>query len=80
MLSDFECDARVRYQGGVLALNKIISEIDIEDIMPSRNPISDPFEFNYLNQKSERRRRFVDMIAAEFAQALTEALYKIGEK
>ena len=79
MFDEFVCEARVRFRGKDLALNKIIARVVLEDIMPVRGVV-DEFDMMRLSQGDERRRRFVDMISAEFAHALTEALFEMGEQ
>lgn len=73
----FICEARVTFRGKELALNKIVAQIALDEIAPSLKPPLDPFDLHRMDQTRERRLRFVDMIAAEFAHALTEALYKL---
>ena len=74
MYDDFTCEARVRFRGKDLALNKIVARVELDDMAPARGPV-DPFNYNFVQQAAERRQRFIDMISAEFAHALTEALY-----
>lgn len=76
MDDEFTCEARVRFRGEDLHLNRIIARFDLQEILPPRNPPMDPMDLSLVQQASERRRRFVDMIAAEFAHTLTEALFK----
>ncbi len=73
---EFECRAQVLYRGQELHLNKIIARFDLEEIMPPRDAISDPFDLHRVQETAERRRRFIDMLASEFAHSLTEALFK----
>lgn len=76
---DFTLESRVRYAGQTLALNQIVSRINLEDIMPIDGPV-EPSYFMVAQETSERRRRFIDMIAAEVAHALTEALFEARQK
>lgn len=77
MNDEFRCEARCSFGGKELNLNKIIAKIDIEEITPSRNPVFDPSDVWRNQERLERRKRLVDMIASEFAHALTDALYKL---
>lgn len=77
---EIRCEARVTFRGKELHLNRLIIQADIEDMLPPRYPIMDPFELSIRVEQTERRRRFVDCVAAEFAQALTEALYKAARQ
>lgn len=72
----FEVQARCRFNGEDLHMNKMLVQFDLEDIMPFRSMALDPSDIVRSQQASERRRRLVDMIAAEFAHSLTEALFK----
>lgn len=71
---EFVCEARVRFRGRDLALDKIISRINLDEIVPMQGP-ANPFDYNLYQQNAERRKRFIDMVASEFAHALTQALY-----
>ena len=71
---EFICEARVRFRGKDLALDKIISRVDLGEIIPERGPI-DSIHYMDHQQKLERRKRFIDMVTSEFAHALTEALF-----
>lgn len=75
MMDEFTCEARVRFRGKDLALNRIVARAELEDIMPPRHAIMDPLGMSQEMQSQERRRRLVDYIAGEFAHALTEALF-----
>lgn len=75
MFDELTCEARVRFRGKDLALNKIIARIDLEEILPSWNPPMTPADMADHVKRDERRHRFVDMLASEFAHALTEALH-----
>ena len=75
----FECQARVLFCGKELHFCKIVTQMSLETVAPYRHPFANPGDYIQAEQRAERRRRFVDMIAAEFAQALTEALYKTDE-
>ena len=79
-MMEFRCEARVTFNGRQLALDRIIAHVDIEEIMPSRGPFLHPYDVVDANKRDERRRRFIDFIAAEFAHALTEALYKAHKR
>lgn len=78
---EFVCEARVRFRGKDLALDRIVSRIDLEGMLPPRG-LTGPFDYPRVVKASERRKRFVDMLASEFAHALTEALYsdKVWER
>lgn len=75
MHDEFTCRAIVTFQGRELHLNKIVSRIDLAEIAPPRGPILDPADIHHATEASERRRRFIDFLAAEFAHSLTEALF-----
>lgn len=75
MIDEFICEARVRFRGQDLSLNKIVARVDLEEIAPLCGPIL-PSEVPDYHQRAERRRRLVDYIAGQFAHALTEALFK----
>jgi hypothetical protein len=79
MLDEFTCQAKVTFRGKVLALNRIVANIYLEDIMPSNIPLFDPSEYVSTLHRAERRKRFVDFVAAEFAQALTQAIFDTKE-
>lgn len=58
-----------------LALNNVITRLDLYDIRPVEGPI----EMAYLHdakQSRERRKRLVDLLASNFAHAITEALFE----
>ena len=74
----FECQARVLFRGETLALNKIVADIEIDDLIPPK--VFDPTFIIDYSQRAERRQRFFDLISAEFAHALTEAIFKLGGK
>jgi hypothetical protein len=76
MEREFEVQARCRFNGEDLWMEKIIARIDLEEVMPPRSAVLDPMDLVRVQQAAERRRRLVDMIAAEFAHTLTEALFK----
>jgi hypothetical protein len=76
MLEEFTCEASVMWRGKKLAMNKIVSRISLDDIMPTNTPFLHPADAIDFMRRDERRKRFVDMIAAEFAHALTEAIYR----
>jgi len=77
---EFICEARVRFNGKDLALNKIVSHIVLDDIVPTSSPLLYPTNAVDTMHRDERRQRFVDMISAEFAHALTEALFKASHR
>lgn len=74
MTDVFTCELRVSYRGKELALDKLISRIELADILPLRGPI-EPMMLGLYNERTERRNRFVDMLASNFAHALTEGLF-----
>lgn len=76
MDQEFRCEARVTFMGEELHLNKILARFAVEDIMPPRGLVLDPFDLVRVQENAERRRRFIDMVAAEFGHALTEAIFK----
>lgn len=73
--SEFKCTARVEFMGEILQIDKIITRIKLEDIMPQRDPALDPFDISRVNEATERRKRLVDYIASQIAYSLTEALF-----
>ena len=78
MNEEFTCQARVMWRGKELHLNKIVAQIDLDEIIPEKfiPPNPTPHDLYAINVRDERRRRFVDFISSEFAHALTEALFK----
>jgi len=82
MNEEFTCQARVMWRGKELHLNRIVAQIDLDEIIPPHMLMhEDPsiVSLHELSNRNERRRRFVDLISAEFAHALTEALFKVKE-
>ncbi len=71
--------AKVEFRGRVLAMDKIVARLTLEDIAPGSFP-SLPWEQAEFIERGDRRRRLVDLIAAEFAHALTEALFSAANK
>lgn len=78
--NDLVCNIRVEYRGKVLQMNRVSADFVIEDLIPPKGPEFDLDNLARLSHRSERRKRFVDMISGEFAHAITEALFKIGDK
>lgn len=68
--------AEVQFHGKTLHLNRLIMQFDLEDLLPARGPFIDPYDMVNVQQRAERRQRAVDLIAAQFAQALLEGIYK----
>lgn len=69
--------ARVSFQGKDLCLDKIVMQVDLDGMRPMRGvAFVMPGDVIQYNERQERRKRLVDLIAAEFAHALTEALFK----
>jgi len=81
MNEEFTCQARVMWRGKELHLNRIVAQIDLDGILPQKliSPTPMPKELYELNNNLERRRRFIDLLSAEFAHALIEALFKVPD-
>ncbi len=81
MNEEFTCQAKVIWRGKELHLNKILAQINLDEITPEEfiPPNPTPHDLYAINVRDERRRRFVDLISAEFAHALTEALFKMPD-
>lgn len=62
----------------VLHLNQIITEVDLDEIMPPRVVTHD--DYDNFQRTAERRERFISLIAAQVAQALIEGIYKRAMK
>jgi len=82
MNEEFICQARVVWRGKELHLNRIVAQIDLDEIIPPHMLMREEpsvVSLNELSDRNERRRRFVDLISAEFAHSLTEALFKMPD-
>lgn len=76
MFEEFTCEVRVRFRGKDLALNKIVSRVELEDMLPVKGPV-DPLNFGDIYKRQERRQRFIDMVSAQIATAMTDGLYTV---
>lgn len=57
-----------------LAVSRKINDFDLDEIARGPVPRFDPWDAMSHMQRMERRKRFVDMIAGDFAHALTSKL------
>ena len=64
----------------VLHLNQIITEVDLDEIMPPRGPVMTHDDQYNFQRTAERRERFISLFAAQVAQALTEGIFKRAMK
>ncbi len=82
MNEEFMCQAKVMWRGKELHLDRIVAQIDLDEIIPPHMLMREEptvVSLNELSNRNERRRKFVDLISAEFAHALTEALFKMPD-
>ena len=78
MTDQLECETRIRIRGKTLTINKIIAEVQLFDLMPPK--ILDPVLLIAYNEKTERRDKMIDLIAAQIAYSINEAIYKIRDE
>lgn len=70
----------VEFEGECLHLDKVVSELTLEDIIPSKYPAMDPGDLFRRQETLERRRRFVDMLSGNIAHSITEGLFKLRDR
>ncbi len=75
MRQDIIFNVEVDIGGRRLALSELIVRADLDDIRPPTSS-PDPWTRGIEEDARERRRRFTDMLAGNFAHALTEALFE----
>jgi hypothetical protein len=68
-------DVQVTCGGENLFFCRIISGLDLADVMPMR-PSPDPMDMMRFQQALERRRHLINAIAEQFAHTIVEAIYK----
>lgn len=73
MRQDIIFNVTVDIGGRRLELSELLVRADLDDIRPNLSP--DPWSVRIDDQSRERRKRFVDMLSANFAHALTDALF-----
>lgn len=70
-------EANVRLPSGELIhLSKLVTRWDFDEVSPPKGPVS-PFDtHSSFREQAERRQRWVDAVSAQFALALTQAIYE----
>ena len=79
MIEEFMCRTVVTFRGRELVLNRIVSHVNLEQMIPPREPAFSPQDFVEVMYRKEQRDRFINMLSGEIAHALTEALFKSVE-
>ncbi len=79
MMDDLTFEVRVRFRGRDLHLTKIVTQDDIDDMRPPRGPVG-PMDMSEVYRRGERRQRFIDMLAANLAQALANGMIEENER
>lgn len=59
-----------------LNLSELLSELDLDEILPLDPTFYSFGEMRAYEQRTERRRRWTDSISSALAQAITEGLFK----
>lgn len=77
MKNNLRIDLQIDLDGKKLALQQVVLEVHLQDILPTDGPI-DMYSAPDMMQRQERRRRLVDALSGNLAHAITESLFKVG--